>query len=245
MKYPRIHQIRRARRNAAAPPTITVAAKGDFIKMRIDQLRQFRKLRGTFKTTEALPTEKPYAVGAPAFQTIPRTTNADIKTIVNAWDEAFRTYAPRSQRLGGSHNKKFEKTHRTRWKHTKKQVAKLIRGQPGAAEFSRNPEFWTIWLTDIAAYLSERQQGRPARMDIIADALEQSVDELPETLANAAEAAAEAASNAASNAADVAGKGLSIAGSWLKWGAVAAGGFLLVPPIVRTLREPTKDRNRK
>ncbi|MCG8417627.1 MAG: hypothetical protein MJE77_06740 [Proteobacteria bacterium] len=37
--------------------------------------------------------------------------------------------------------------------------------------------------------LNERQRGQPARMDIVADILEESVSELPETLASAASTA--------------------------------------------------------
>ncbi|MCG8419734.1 MAG: hypothetical protein MJE77_17515 [Proteobacteria bacterium] len=235
MRFPRIHPIRRARRNAIRSPTLTVATRGDFIKMRIEQLRQFRQLRGSFRTTEPIPVDDPYGNGASAYQRIARTTNGDIKTIVRAWDRAYRTYGLRNPRLGGTHNEAFERTHRRRWEHTRRRSRQLTRDRPDSDEFAENAKFWAIWLEDLAKYLNERQRGQPARMDIVADVLEQSISELPETLASAATTAAQNAANAARTTANK----LNAAGTWLKWGALAGAGLLIVPPILRARKRNT------
>ena len=135
MRFPRIHPIRHARRNAVRSPTVTVATRGDFIKMRIEQLRQFRQLRGSIRTTKPIPVEEPYGNGASPYQRIPQTTNADIKAIVRAWERAYRTYGLRDSRLGGTHNEAFEQTHRRRWEHTKRRIRQLTRARPDSDKF--------------------------------------------------------------------------------------------------------------
>ena len=229
MRFPRIHPIRHARRNAVRSPTVTVATRGDFIKMRIEQLRQFRQLRGSIRTTKPIPVEEPYGNGASPYQRIPQTTNADIKAIVRAWNRAYRFHGLREPRLGGTHHEAFERTHRRRWEHTKRRVRQLTRDRPDSDELAQNAKFWAIWLEDLAKYLNERQRGQPARMDIVADILEQSVSELPETLASAASTAAKNAANAARATA----KKLGTAGTWFKWGALA-GACLLPMSLIPT-----------
>lgn len=231
MKFPRIHPIRQARRNAADTPTLTVASKGDFIKQRIDQMKQFRKIRGSFKT-KRIPTIEPYANGAPPFQSIPQTTNADVLALVRSWDQAFRAYQVRDQRLGGSHNKAFELTHRRRWENTRRLVQQLTAGQPHTAEFAQNAAFWAVWLPDLAVYLSDRQHGQPARMQVIIDAITEATEELPETLADAAGAVVEGAQDAAEQAR----KGWSSLTRWLKWGALAGAGLVVAPPLLSAWR---------
>ncbi len=224
MKFPRVHPLPRARRNAAAP-TIAVTTTGDFIKMRIDQVNQFRRARGSFKTTRAISAQAPYGNGAPPHLRIPRTTNRDIRAVVQAWDQAFRTYGLRDQALGGKHNEAFEETHRRRWERTRQLVDELTAGQPESAQFARNAEFWAVWLDDLAKYLSERQLGRPARLDVIIDVVKDSVVELPGVLTEAGRAAARGA-----------GKQLGATATWVKWGAAAGVGLLVVPAAWSALR---------
>lgn len=236
MTFPRIHPIRLARRNAADAPTLTIASKGDFIKMRIDQMTQFRKIRGSFKTPKRIPTIAPYANGAPPFRSIPRTTNADIRAVVRSWDQAFRAYKVRDQRLGGSHNKAFELTHRRRWENTRRLVQQLTAGQPDRDEFAQNAAFWAVWLPDLAVYLSDRQHGQPARMQVIIDVITEAAEELPDTLVDVAGAAVEGVIDGAKDAADQAGKGWDWLTRWLKWGALAGAGLLVAPPLLSAWR---------
>ena len=72
-------------------------------------------------------------------------------------------------------------------------------------------------------------------MDIVSEVLEQSVSELPETLTSAAGTAADNATRAARATA----RGLRAASTWLKWGALAGAGMLIVPPILRARKRRT------
>ena len=217
------------RRNASERSKLTVATQGDFIKMRIEQLRQFSKVRGTFKTTKLQQARAPYGNGILRHQVIPRTTNGDVKALAQAWNRAFVTYGVLEQPLGGEHNEAFETTHRRRWAQTRKLVERLTARKSDDAEFARNAEFWQVWLSDVAKYLSVRQQGQPSRLNVIIDVIGESVGELPETLGNAAEHL--------TGALDAATEPIKKAvGPWLKWGVIAGAGLLIVPPVIRALR---------
>ncbi len=149
-------------------------------------------------------------------KTIPHTTNADVMQIATLWSREVKKVKPRNPQ---------ERTDHKRWKACMDKVAKTADPSKPDERYADNENFWQQCTARLAIYLESRKVV-PSEWSLFKEALVESIAEVPGTFGRAGQAAAEVVGNAAGAVGRPAMAALAI-----------LGGVLLLPPIIRAVRE--------
>ena len=148
---------------------------------------------------------------------VPHTTNADVKQLATLWSNEVKKVKPRSD---------DERSEHKRWQACVDKVAKLADTSKPDERYSDNEHFWQRCTSRLAIYLESRKVV-PSEWELFKEAFVESLAEVPGTIGNAGLATANVVGGAAK--------------AVLSKPAMAAmailGGVLLLPPIIRAVRE--------
>ena len=189
---------------------IIIKSHDDHVDQRTAQLRYLRRKRGEFKTT--------------AGYMVPKTTYADIAQMLAYWDGEFK-----NSRAAKDWYKDADKR---QWLQHRKAIAADLEDADPDAVYARNEFFWNRAILKLAILL-QVAKTRPSPTQMFIEAVKETVVERVQDADQAIEKAGKVAENVA-EAGDRAWSTLKIAGIVA---ASVAGAAILLPPIIRAVRD--------
>lgn len=148
---------------------------------------------------------------------VPNTTNADVKQLATLWSNEVKKVKPRND---------HERSDHQRWQACVDKVAKLADATKPDERYPDNEEFWQHCTARLAIYLESRKVV-PSEWQLFKEAVVESLAEVPGTIGRAGLATAGAVGDAAN----------AVVSKPALAAMAILGGILLVPPIIRAVRE--------
>jgi len=149
---------------APVPAGTMQVRKGDFVAMALAMKQAFMKVRGPERS--------------PSKTTIyPKTTNTDVRTLIQYWTEA-------TQRYKKGHVKSGQPERWQAYAAIAAPAARAASSHAPNAVYTNNFKLWRE-IANIAMYLEAIQGPRPSKWEYAWDAIKDSASDLPDTLAGA------------------------------------------------------------